>query len=698
MATLQDLFFDPNGVAVIGASSDPSKLSHGVVRNLKNGGYPRPIYPVNPKGGKILGLPVYPSILEVPDPVELGVVMIPAPLVPDALRECGQRGLRAVIVITGGFKEAGPEGAALEQRLKQIADSYGMRLIGPNCVGVMDTHLPIDTTFITAMPPKGHIGFVSHSGALCGGTVDWARSTGVGFSRIASLGNQLDVDIADGIAMMEDDPNTRVISVYAEGLPDGRRFVDTAARVCRHKPIVMLKGGLTTSGTRAVASHTGAMAGNKQAYLAACHRAGVLVVNSLQEQTDVALALATQPEPMGNRVALLTNAGGPATLAADELDKYGLTMANLAPSTIARLAQVTPRSAQLANPVDMLGGPAPEMYRSAGEVLLADPGVDMLMVIFVPQAITPVPDVIDTVIALARGASKPVVCCLVGGESLAESVNTLNQAGVPFYQDPNRASRALASLLQYACLRTRPLEPPAALDRIDTDRARAILRRHWKEAGAGFLDGVESAEVAAAYGIRVARVGIASTADEAVALASEIGYPVAMKVHAPGVIHKADVGGVRLNLRDDVSVRATFDAMIAGRSRWRAMLQQMAPAGQEMIVGVHADPQFGPVLMAGLGGTLVEVLHDAAFRLAPLSAGDALEMISETAAGQILQGVRGAAPGDRDAVVDAILRIGQMASDFPCIAELDVNPLIVGEAGAGAWAVDVRIALNAEPD
>jgi len=269
---------------------------------------------------------------------------------------------------------------------------------------------------------------------------------------------------------------------------------------------------------------------------------------------------------------------------------------------------------------------------------------------------------------------------------------------VPFYQDPNRASRALASLLQYACLRTRPLEPPAALDRIDTDRARAILRRHWKEARAGFLDGVESAEVAAAYGIRVPRVGIASTADEAVALASEIGYPVAMKVHAPGVIHKADVGGVRLNLRDDVSVRATFDAMIAGRSGWRAMLQQMAPAGQEMIVGVHADPQFGPVLMAGLGGTLVEVLHDAAFRLAPLSAGDALEMISETAAGQILQGVRGAAPGDRDAVVDAILRIGQMASDFPCIAELDVNPLIVGEAGAGAWAVDVRIALNAEPD
>lgn len=698
MATLQDLFFNPDGIAVIGASADPSKLSHGVVRNLRNGGYPRPIYPVNPKGGEILGLPVYPSILDVPDPVELAVIMIPAPLVPDALSECGQRGLKAAIVITGGFKEAGPDGAALEQHLKQIADSFGMRLIGPNCVGVMDAHLPLDTTFITAMPPKGHIGFVSHSGAICGGTVDWARSMGVGFSRIASLGNQLDVDIADGIAMMQEDPNTRVISVYAEGLPDGRRFVDAAARVYRHKPIVMLKAGLTTSGTRAVASHTGAMAGNKQAYLAACHRAGVLVVDSLQEQNDVALALATQPQPAGNRVALLTNAGGPAALAADELDRYGLVMANLMPETIARLAEVTPRGAQLANPVDMLGGPAAEMYLRAGEALLVDPGVDMVMAIFVPQAITPVADVVTNVIAMAKGATKPVVCCLVGGESVTESIVTLNQAGVPFYQDPNRASRALAGLTQYAQLRARTLEAPAPPDGIDAGRAHAVLRHHWAEAGAGFLDGAESAEVVAAYGIRVPRAAIARSADEAVALASELGYPLAMKVHAPEVIHKADVGGVRLGLRDDDAVRAAFAAMVAGHPDWHVMLQQMVPAGHEMIVGVQADPQFGPVLMAGLGGTLVEVLHDAAFRLAPLSSGDALAMISETAAGRILQGVRGAKPGDSRALVDAILRIGQLAHDFPCISELDVNPLIVGEEGTGAWAVDVRIALATEPD
>ena len=328
-----DRFFNPNGVAIIGASSSPDKLSYGVVRNLKGHGYRGPIYPINPKGGEILGLKVYPTILDVPDPVELSVIMIPAPLVPEALRQCGQRGLKAVIVITGGFREVGPEGEALEHTLKEIGETYGIRLIGPNCVGVIDAHLPLDTTFIKEMPRPGHIGFVSHSGAICGGTVDWAREVGVGYSRIASLGNQLDVDIADGIRMLQDDPNTRVISIYAEGLPDGRRFVEAAARVYRRKPIVMLKAGITSAGVRAVASHTGALAGDEQAYLAACHRAGALVVGSLQEQNDVATALATQPLPVGNRVALLTNAGGPAALAADELDRCGLRMADLSPET-----------------------------------------------------------------------------------------------------------------------------------------------------------------------------------------------------------------------------------------------------------------------------------------------------------------------------------------------------------------------------
>ena len=321
--------FNPEGVAIIGASASPAKLSYTVVRNLINHGYLGAVYPVNPKGGEILGHRVYASILDVPDPVDLAVIMLNAVIVPAALEQCGQRGIKMVIVISGGFRETGPDGIQLEEQVRSVIETYGMRLVGPNCVGVIDTFLPLDTTFISNMPAKGAIGFVSHSGAICGGTIDWANSVGVGFSRILSLGNQLDVDIADGIHLLDQDSNTRVISVYAEGLPDGRKFVDMAASVYRRKPIVMLKAGITAAGSRAVSSHTGAMAGSANAYGAACHRAGVLAVHTLQEQNDVAMALATQPLPAGNRVALLTNAGGPAALAADELGKYGLCLANL---------------------------------------------------------------------------------------------------------------------------------------------------------------------------------------------------------------------------------------------------------------------------------------------------------------------------------------------------------------------------------
>jgi acetate---CoA ligase (ADP-forming) len=690
-------FFNPEGVAIIGASADPEKLSHSVVRNLKEHGYRGPIYPVNPRGGEILGLQVYPTILEVPDPVELAVIMIPAPAVPQALSDCGERGLKAAIIITGGFREAGPEGLALEQELKQIAGRYGMRLIGPNCVGVLDAHLPLDTTFIKIMPEPGPIAFVSHSGAICGGTIDWARQVGVGYSRIASLGNQLDVDIADGIELMRDDPNTRVISIYAEGLPDGRRFVDASASIYREKPIVMLKAGLTSAGTRAVASHTGALAGDEQSYLAACHRAGALVVHSLQEQNDVAMALATQPLPSGASVALLTNAGGPAALAADELDRRGLHMANLLPETIERLRAVTPRGAQLSNPVDMLGGPQAEMYREAGELLLADPGVDMLLTMFVPQAITPVEDVARHVIAAARGAEKPVVCCLVGGESIADAVLELNRHGVPFYRDPNRAARALAALVEYKALKERPELTPETVTDVEREAVLDLLQRAWRQSGAGFLDAEVSSQIAAAYGIHIPASGLAGDVETACALARQIGYPVAMKLIAPGLVHKADVGGIALGLTDEAAIRAAFARMIGDRTEHSVMLQQMAPKGQEVILGARHDPQFGPVLMFGMGGIFVEVLRDVAFRLAPISAADAHAMVMETAVGKILRGVRGQPAADIAGTVDTLRRVGQLVADFDCIAELDINPLIVGQEGQGVWAVDVRIALDREP-
>lgn len=689
--------FDPAGVAVIGASASPTKLSYSVVRNLINHGYKGAIYPVNPKGGEILGRYVYPSILDVPEPVDLAVIMVHAGIVPGALEQCGQRGIKTVIVISGGFKETGSEGAQLEEQLRSIIDTYGMRLVGPNCVGVMDTYLPLDTTFITNMPIQGHIGFVSHSGAICGGTIDWANSVGVGFSRILSLGNQLDVDIADGIRLLEQDVNTHVISVYAEGLADGRSFVDVAESVYRHKPIVMLKAGLTTAGSRAVSSHTGAMAGSAHAYAAACHRAGVLAVHTLQEQNDVAMALASQPLPRGNRVALLTNAGGPAALAADALDISGLCLANLSDETKRKLVLATPNGTQLDNPVDMLGGPQADMYMSAGRILLDDPGVDMLMSIFVPQALTPVNDVAQGVIDSAQQRHKPVVCCLVGGDSIAEAVRLLNTSGVPFYQDPNRASRALAGLIQYATLRQRESLVPKPITDVDVNRVRALLTTVWQNRGKGFIPPAVAVDILSAYSIPVPPSGIAYSAKQAVAFAEQFHYPVALKILAEGLVHKADVGGIILNRENATQVCEAFYRITGKNPRHRAMIQSMITSGHEAIVGMQRDAQFGPVLMFGTGGTYVEVCHDVAFRLAPICHLDALEMIGETVSGQILKGVRGNQPGDIASTVDVLLRVGQLASDFPSIAELDINPLIVSAYANGCWAVDVRIAIDRQP-
>ena len=704
MADQMDYFFNPRGVAVIGASANPAKLSHGVVRNLKGHGYQGAIYPINPKGGQILGLPVFHDIAAVPDPIELAIIMVRAPHAPQALEACGKRGLKAAIVVTGGFREAGDEGADLEQSLKTIAAKYEMRIIGPNCVGIMDTHVPIDTTFIAKMPQPGPIGFASHSGAIVGGTIDWAISMGVGYSRILSLGNQVDVSLADGTRMLAQDPHTTVINLYAEGIPNGPGFVQTAASITPHKPIILVKAGRTAAGTRAVASHTGALAGADRAYQAACHRAGILMVTSLQEQNDVAMALAHQPLPQGPRVAIITNAGGPAALASDTLDERGLQLANLTEETLAGLKAVTPHDTQLNNPVDMLGGPSAEMYADTIRILQQDPGVDMILAIFVPQAITPVNDVAQHIVQAAQGSAKPVATCLVGGASIPDAIHILHKGAVPFYQDPNRAARALAGLWEYRQIKARPTLHPTPLESADHTTAKAALQRSWTQAATfkketqHFLDADTAAQVAAAYGIQIPFSGLADTAETAVALAEQSGYPVAAKLIAPGIVHKADVGGILLNLSCAADIHEAFNRLTQAVPDAHVMIQQMAPKGQEVILGAQRDPQFGPLLMFGMGGIYVEVLRDVAFRLAPIAASDAREMILETAAGKIMQGVRGEAPGDIEAVVDTLCRVGQLVAAFPCISELDINPLIVGAEGQGAWAVDVRIAIDKEPD
>ena len=686
-----EIFFHPRGVAVIGASSNPIKLSHAVLRNLITHGYPGRIYPVNPKGEAILGLTVYGSIADVPDPVDLAVVALSADQTVVALEECGRRGIPAAVVIASGFGELGGGGREREEKLLAVSRQYGIRFVGPNCVGVIDTYAPIDTSFIRTMPGKGGIGFLSHSGAVCGGTMDWASAVGVGFSRIISLGNQVDVDMAESLRSLSADPHTEVVAVYAEGLPGGEEFVEVAAQMTPNKPLVILKAGRTPSGTRAVASHTGALAGADQAILAACLRAGAIPVENLEELVDAAIALAYRQPLEGPRIAILTNAGGPAAVGADALDREGLRLADLSPETQAQLREVCPRGTMVGNPIDMLGGPQPEHFTAALEVLFGAPEVDGVMLVFVPQAIMPPYDVAAAVGRVAESNSKPVVCSISGGGGIRAAARALHAHSVPHYLTPTRAALGLGVLYRYGGIQARDAVEESLPQGTDLERARHLVEAAGSEQRV--LDPHVGSELAAAYGISSPPSGLAETADEAVAVAEGMGYPVALKWVAPGVVHKADVGGVALGLEDETAVRDAFEGIVKGGG---AFVQRMAPPGLEVVVGAQRDPQFGPLVMFGLGGAYVEVLRDVAFRLAPVSDAEAREMVAETAAGKILAGVRGEPPKDIDAVVEVIRRVAQLMIDLPQVAEVDLNPLIVGSADEGAWAVDVRIVLEGE--
>ncbi len=685
-------FFHPQGVAVIGASSNPDKLSYGVLHNLATHGYEGPVYPVNPKEGKILGLNVYASVADLPDPVELAVIILPPELSIQTVDACGERGIKAVVVVASGFGELGSSGARREAELSATIERYGMRLIGPNCIGVLDTSSRVDTTFLTAMPKPGNIGFASHSGAICGGTVDWANSVDVGFSRIISLGNQVDVNMGDALASLRADPNTKVVAAYVEGLPDGRGFVTVARELTHEKPLVVVKAGRTPSGTRAVASHTGALAGERRAFEAACHRAGAIRVEDLEALMDASLALAYLQPLSGGGIALLTNAGGPSAVAADALDRHGLHLTDLSDDTQACLRDACPSGAMTDNPIDMLGGAEPGHFRAALDVLSTAPEVDGVLVAFVPQALTGPPEVAEAVGAVAQDMEKPVVCCIYGGEKIRRAARILHGHAVPHYLTPARAALGLGALRRYYQIQARPLQEPEEPPRIDRKQARAILR---ETGDCGMLNAYAGAQLAAAYGLMVPASELVEGADDAVRAADRMGYPVALKRVAPGIVHKSDVGGVALGLHDAQEVQDASEGIIERDEQ--TLVQRMAPEGLEVIVGARRDEQFGPLLMFGLGGIYVEVLEDVAFRLPPLSDVDAREMVMETAAGRLLRGVRGRQAGDTGAVVDVLRRVGQLMMDLPEVSEIDLNPLIVGPAGEGAWAVDVRIVLQRGP-
>jgi acetyltransferase len=687
-------FFSPAGVVLIGASADPNKLGYGLARNLAQSHYRGAVHFVNPRGGVLLGRPIYPRVGDVPDPVDLAILLIPAPGVPAALRECGGRGIRAAIISSGGFRETGPAGAALEAECVALARQLDMRLLGPNCIGLLDTHLPLDATFLPPPGPlPGDVAFLSHSGAICAAVIDWARGQGFGLSRLISLGNQADVNETDLLAPVAADPFTKVITLYLEGVRDGQQFVAEAARVTRQKPVVALKVGRSASGQRAAASHTGALAGQENAFNAAFRRCGVIRADTSEELFDWARALAWCPLPTGRAMAVLTNAGGPGVTAADALDANGLRLAELRDATRAALSALLPPAASLHNPVDMLASASPEQYAASLRILLDDPGVNGVMVIFPSPPMYAAGAVAKALIPVIHSATKPVTVAVMGERLIQEAVEYFRAARVPEYRFPERAASALAILVQRAEYLQRAEEACVDLDRLQPEKAAEIL----KDAST-----LRVFDLLQAYGIPTVLIELARSPQAAAEIAARLGFPVALKIASPDILHKSDVGGVLLNLGDAEAVARGYAAVVARAQAacpqaeiQGVHVQRMIPAGQEVIIGMVRDPQFGPLVMFGSGGVEVEGLKDVAFALgpnvaAPFSRAEAGRLLDETWAGRKLGGFRNLPPADRPTVIDALLRLAQLAADFPQLAEIEINPLRVLPAGQGVFAIDAR--------
>jgi acetate---CoA ligase (ADP-forming) len=688
-------FFAPLGVAVVGASNDAAKLGYGLARNLVQSGYQGSVHFVNVKGGRLLGRPVYSEISQVPDPVDLAVLLIPAVFIPQTLQACGERGIRAVIIASGGFRETGPEGAKLEDACVDVARQYNMRLLGPNCIGLLDTHLPMDTTFLPPPgPPPGDVAFVSHSGAICAAVIDWARGQGFGLSRLVSLGNQADVNETDVLAPVAADRYTRVITLYLEGVSDGKRFIRQARKLTPEKPIIALKVGRFQAGQRAVASHTGALAGQEPAFNAAFRRAGVIRADSSEEMFDWARALAWCPASRGRNVAVLTNAGGPGVTAADALEALAMKLSQLAGTTVSKLTEILPPAASLHNPVDMLASATPEQYASCLQILLEDQGVDSVMVILPPPPMHTAGAVAKAMIPVIHNAEKPVVVALMGERLIQEAVEHFRAARVPEYRFPERAASALAVLAQRTARLANAGEVEVTYENIDVRRARAVL----SETEPGAWLPIESClALLDAYGIKILTASLACSPEEAMQLAEAAGYPVVLKVASPDLPHKSDAGGVLLGVADSAAVLSGYEAILANVATARPEaqidgihVQKMLAGGQEVILGAVQDVHFGALVMFGSGGVEVEGLKDISFALGPLTTSDAEALLEGTWAGRKLLGYRNLPAADRPAVLDALFRLAQLAADLPELDEIEINPMRVMPSGQGAYALDVR--------
>jgi acetyltransferase len=688
----------PKAVAVIGVSRNPDKVGHAVLANLVNGGFTGTIVPVNPGTEEILGLKCYKSLDEYKNPIDLGIIVVAGKLVKDALRSCLEAGAKSVIVITAGFKEVSAAGASAELELVEMCRTHGARMVGPNCLGVLNTDHHMNATFAPSVPPPGKISVISQSGALCVAILDWAADQKLGLGKVISFGNKADLNEADFIQALAEDKATNVIAGYLESIKEGDKFLRVAEQAASIKPVVILKVGITQAGAKAASSHTGSLAGADIAYGAAFKRAGVIRAENFEALFDYAAAFAMQPLPKGERVAIITNAGGPGIMAADAAEGLGLKMVSPSPASDAKLRTFLPASAAFGNPVDVIGDADPDRYAKAFEVMQEDEKIDAILVVVTPQNMTRPLELVEKLAAAHQGR-KPVLAAFMGGTEVAVAKEKLMALGIPNYPSPDRAITALRAMCDYAAWRRRPAR---IVTRFPVNRRRVDRIIHMQmRSGVAQIGEVEAKEILRAYDFNVLGGQIARTSDEAVEIAERLSYPVVLKISSPDIIHKSDFGGVRINLANAEQVRDAFDLMMlriqkrAPNAHLRgAYVEKMGQRGREVILGMTRDPQFGPMLMFGLGGIFVEVMKDVTFHLAPITAEEAMQMLKGTRSYALLQGARGQAPVDLETLAGALQRISQLATDYPQITELDINPFIVGPVGVQAYVADARMTLS----
>lgn len=695
--------FNPQSVAIIGANKKKGTVPYDILNGILAGDFNGMILPVSPGKQHIGGIKAYKYVVDIEDPVDLGVIVFPSTVAHMALEQCGQKGIKSVIIISAGFREVGGRGIEREQQLLDIARKYDISFIGPNCLGMINTdpEVRINASFARQMPAAGSIGFLSQSGALCTAVLDYAQAKGIGFSKFVSFGNKADISEIDLMYYLMRDEKTKVILLYLEEVTDGQALMQAARDVIAQsgKPVLIIKSGRTAEGASAAASHTGSLVGSDEICDAAFAQAGIIRCDHIEEMFHIATAFAYEPIPRSNRVAVITNAGGPGVLTTDAAVKEGLQMARFSEETTKVLKKALPNTANISNPVDVIGDATADRYEDAMEAVFQDEEVDGVFVILTPQSMTDIEEIARKVVEVAQKYDKPVYTSFMGETDVAEGIRILQRNQIPHYSLPESMSRAFAVTYRFGQLLGRTEEPAVEVAGVDRPAAEKTIRQAVNE-GKKYLQEHEAAQLLRAYGIPVAEGVLTSSAEEAGLAARRIGFPAVMKIQSSDILHKVDVGGVELGIRTEEGAQSAFrsimDSVQARRpeaSIQGVYVSRQIPKGEEVILGLKRDPSFGPVIMFGLGGTFVEIFKDVSFRVAPLTRREALEMVQQIQAYPLLSGARGRQPRDVEAVVDAILRLSQLAVDFPQLQEIDINPLIVQDAGKGCVAVDVKMVL-----